>query len=115
VFPLFHVIADVNEFSGGTMRFLSSGKRSGITGCLLEKSGRKRWLIANMSMEKKEIVVSGLFGKVHEKCLDETTFQEACNRPESFRKKKGREVHPVSGRLTLKLLQYGIIRLDERF
>jgi hypothetical protein len=115
VFPLFHVLADVNEFSGGTMRLLSCGKRSGITGCLLEKEGRKRWLIANMSMEKKEIVLSGLPGKVLEKHLDETTFPKACNRPEKFRRKEGRQVRPASGMLKIKLLPYGIIRLDERF
>jgi hypothetical protein len=113
VYPLFHVIADVNESSGGTMRILSGGKRSGITGCLLEKAGRKRWLIANLTMKKKEIVVSGFSNTLVEKLLDETTFAEACVRPEAFRNKKGRLIRRASGCLKLKLLPYGIARLDD--
>jgi hypothetical protein len=112
VFPLFHVIADVNEFSGGTMRLLSSGRRPDILGCLLEKGGRKRWLIANRLMEIKEIVISGFSDTLVEKLLDETTFVEACVRPEAFRNKKGRLIRPASGCLKLKLLPYGIVRLD---
>jgi D-apionolactonase len=112
VFPLFHVLADVNEFAGGTMRFLSCARRSGVVGCLLEKSGRRRWLIANTSLEAKTITVSGLSRDVYVKHLDETTFAEACDRPTAFRRRKGSRMRPAAGRLKLRVLPYGILRLD---
>jgi hypothetical protein len=112
VFPLFHVIADVNEFSGGTMRLLSFGNRSGITGCLLEKDTNKRLLIANITPRKKAIMVSGLSSNLFVKHLDETSFTKACDRPELFRRYKGVKVVSTFGRLKIKLLPYGIVRLD---
>jgi hypothetical protein len=113
VFPMFHVLADVNEFSRGTMRILSRGNRSEITGCVLEKAGRKRTMVANLSPQKKTIMVSSLPRKLLVKFLDETTFTEACNRPVPFRNKKGKAVRTTSGSLEIELLPYGIARLDE--
>jgi hypothetical protein len=112
VFPLFHVLADVNEFYGGAMRVFPAGPENAVTGCMLEKQGRKRFLFANTAMEAREIVVAGIPGTVFSKALDETTFAEACLRPEEFRRKKGERVRPVSGRVRLKMLPYGIIKLD---
>ena len=113
VFPMFHVLADVNEFSGGTMRLLSCGDRSGIIGCVLERAGRKRALAANMSTQEKTVVVSGLRKNMFAKYLDEKTFSEACNRPETFRNRIGKTVRISSGFLEIKLRPYGIVRLDE--
>jgi len=114
VFPVFHVLADVNEFAGGTMRFLSLPNRSGITGCLLEKSGRRRWLIANMSLEAKTVMVSSPPKNLFVKHLDETTFEEGCNRPERFRLQKGTSMRAALSLLEIKLRPYAIARLDEK-
>ena len=114
VFPVFHVLADVNEFAGGTMRLLSCAARSDVTGCLLEKSGKKRWLIANMSLGPATITVSGLSRNIYAKSLDETTFGQACNQPALFRKKKGKAARVSLGSLKIELRPYAIARLDHK-
>jgi D-apionolactonase len=113
VFPLFHVIADVNEFSGGTMRLLAGEKSSGILGCMVEKAGRKRVFVANLSLQEKTVIISGLPKNMIEKHLDETTFSEACILPETFRNKKGKAVRISSGSLRIELRPYGIARLEQ--
>ncbi len=118
VFPLFHVLADVNEFSGGTMRILSCNAhhaRECVFGCMLEKDGKKRFLLANRTMDKKEIILAGVAGTYLKKMLDETTFHQACRQPGKFRKQRGAMVRPKAGCLTIKLKPYGIIRMDNLY
>jgi hypothetical protein len=112
VFPMYHVFADIGEFAGGTMRVFQSESRRAVEACVLEKNGRKRCLIANMTTEKREVFVHDLPKNVFYKLMDDTTFYIACLHPDKFRKNTGRTTETKQGRLRVSLGPYAIARID---
>jgi hypothetical protein len=112
VFPLYHVFADIGEFAGGTMRVFQSKNRRIIEACVLEKNGRKRYLIANMTQEKREVFIHDLPGNVFFKLLDDKTSYMACLHPDKFRKNPGRKTETKHGIIHVSLGPYAIARIN---
>ena len=112
VFPLYHVFADIGEFAGGTMRVFQSKSRRTIESCVLEKNCRKRYLIANMSQEKRGVYIHDLPEYVFFKWLDDKSYSKACLHPDKFRKNPGRKTETRHGILHVSLGPYAIARID---
>jgi hypothetical protein len=112
VFPLYHVLADVGEFSGGQFVPTRSSDPLQVNGLALAKDEKRCILLANMSGEAKQVTVSGLAGQVRVHHLDETNALEAIQEPERFRCKLGGGLQADGGVLGLELLPYSMVRID---
>ncbi|MGO9111097.1 MAG: hypothetical protein ACLP9L_17885 [Thermoguttaceae bacterium] len=93
VFPMYHVLADLAEAAGSTVRFLETDPSRGIQGLLLEARDRRRLLIANPTEEAK---VVWLPAELHEgraswrlRLLDQANLADACSQPDEFRRTAG--------------------------
>src|SRR5207244_3975743 len=86
VFPLYHVLADAGEFSGGHVIRSSTSDPLALQCLALRRGERLRLLIANLSPEPREVTVHGLTGPARMRLLDETNAEEAMRDPEIFRK-----------------------------
>jgi hypothetical protein len=112
VFPMYHVFADVGEFSGGRIRFQRDVAARGLVACSLEREGKKRYLVANLTAASKNVFLRGLPPVVHRVRLNETTFGQACCRPLEFRKDKRAVEKTIHGTMRVRMLPYEIVRLD---
>jgi hypothetical protein len=112
VFPLYHVLADVGEFTGGEVIPSTSGDALKVDGLALRKDDRNRVLLANLSPETQQVGVQGLDPVVRVHRLDETNAEVAISTPEAFRAEEGQLMQTTGGTLSLSLLPYAIIRLD---
>jgi hypothetical protein len=114
VFPLYHVLADVNEFAGGTVQPLSSSDPLQTCALALESGKRRRVLVANLTPEPKVISLDAawLGPRARGASLDEHTAQNAMRQPESFRSHTAAMIEASEGRFRLALLPYSVMRLD---
>jgi hypothetical protein len=114
VFPLYHVLADACEFSGGQAIGCRSSDVLRMEGLILQKGKRRRLLLANLSPELQAVRIpnAGLGRAVRVTVLDEHTAGEATRKPEQFRKTAGRMVETGSGTLQIALLPYAVAKID---
>ena len=112
VFPLYHVLADFGEFAGGAVIPAKSSDPLRIDGVVLHKDHKNRLLLANLSPKSQTVKVSALAESVRVRMLDELNAEEAMTSPEMFRSQPGEVERTASGVLEVKLLPFGIARLD---
>jgi hypothetical protein len=112
VFPMYHVFADVGEFAGSTMRVFHPERGNSVEACVLEKNGRKRILVANLTREKRVIAIHNLPEYVRVKLLNDRTIHQACFQSEIYRKNRGRKTETIHSTLRVTLGGYGIARID---
>lgn len=106
VFPLYHVLADAGEFSGGDVLASVSSQPLAVDGLVLRKAGRISVLLANFTPETREVSLN-LAGPLKVRRLDETTAERAMREPEKWRREPGEKSGPL-----LKLSPYSILRID---
>ena len=113
VYPLYHVLADVGEFSGGHLLPTTSSTPLNVEAMALQKGDRFRVLLANLGPKLQYVRVrnSKLGGYVRVKRLDEFSGEEAMRYPESFRDNPGL-LQQISNPIEIALLPYAIVRLD---
>jgi len=112
VFPMYHVFADVGEFSGGLVVPAISSDPLVSDGLALIKNGRTRVLLSNMTAEPQEVTVENLDENVRLRYLDETNAEEAMLAPETFRGREGELMRTRHGALQISLLPYSMARID---
>jgi hypothetical protein len=112
VFPLYHVLANFGEFAGGAVIPAKSSDPLRIDGVVLHKDHKNRLLLANLSPKSQAVKVTALAGTVRVRMLDERNAEEAMTSPEIFRKQQGEEQKATDGGLEIKLLPFGIARVD---
>lgn len=113
VFPLYHVLADVAEMAGCQALRGTPRQPRKIAGITIQSGSRRRTLVANLDPGVRTVTVSGLPARqALVRLLDETTVEQACRRPEEFRGSRGSTVPLRGGNLELKLLPYGVARID---
>jgi D-apionolactonase len=112
VFPLYHVLADFGEFAGGAVIPSKSSDPLRIDGVVLHKDHKNRLLLANLSPQSQAVKVNALGATVRVRMLDERNAEEAMTSPEMFRRQQGEEEKTTNGGLEVKLLPFGIARLD---
>ena len=79
----------------------------------MHKDGKTRVIIANLSAEPQQITVQNLSEQVWILSLDETNAEKAMLSPEVYRcAQDEKQQTSNNGLLTLNLLPYAIIRLD---
>jgi hypothetical protein len=115
VFPLYHALADVGEFSGGQALPSSSSAPLEAEGLVLRKNGRLRVLLANYSgkLVYCRMSVAGLGRSVLVKRLDEFSAARAMRDPDAFRREAGLRTEVAGGRLEIALLPYSLVRADQ--
>jgi hypothetical protein len=114
VFPVYHVLADLGEFSGGQAVVTRSADPLRVDGLLLRKGGRGRLLLANLSPELQQVRVRANLGRsVRVRMLDEHSAEAAMRSPEAFRSAAG-ELRELSsgGVFVISLLPYAVARVD---
>ncbi|MFB3920904.1 MAG: hypothetical protein ACE145_04235 [Terriglobia bacterium] len=114
VFPVYHVLADICEFSAGEVVLSSSNAPLAVEGLTLRKDGRTRILLANFTGQEQHIQIHGAdTGKVGSvKFLDETNAQFAMTSPESFRKQRGEALKKRDRKVEISLGPYAVARID---
>jgi len=112
VFPLYHVLADFGEFAGGAVIPAKSSDPLRIDGVVLHKDHKNRLLLANLTPKPQTVKVTALGGTVRVRMLDERNAEEAMTSPEMFRTEQGEAEKTTNGSLEVKLLSFGIGRLD---
>jgi hypothetical protein len=112
VFPLYHVLADFGEFAGGAVIPAKSSDPLRIDGVVLHKDHKNRLLLANFSPKTQTVKVTAFAATVRVRMLDERNAEDAMTSPEMFRSQQGDVEKTTNGGLEVKLLPFGIARLD---
>jgi hypothetical protein len=113
VFPLYHVLADAGEVAGGAVLPVASSDPLRAAGLAIRREGRTRVLLANLSAEPQRVTLRGVAGRASARRLDETNAERAMVSPEEYRAAPGEPLDARDGELTLDLLPYAVVRLDE--
>ncbi len=113
VFPVYHVLADIAEFSGKQMCPTRSTHPLLVEGLtLLDSQGRRRILIANLTSAVLQTKIKTGDCKARVSYLDETNAEEAMRKPETFRRRAERPAESISREIELKLLPFALARID---
>lgn len=114
VFPLYHVLADVGEFAGGSVIPSTSSTALKVEGLVLSRDRHTRILLANLSPEPQSVRVTGanLARSVRVRFLDEANAEQAMLSPEQFRAEMGEGAQTSQDELELRLRPFGIARID---
>jgi len=114
VFPLYHVLADVGEYAGGQMLPLVSSDTLKVDGLALQRDGKTRVLLANLSPQLQQVSVQDLGQRARVRHLDETSAERAMRSPREFRATESWIVQDCEreGALGLKLLPYAVVCID---
>ena len=112
VYPLYHVLADVGEFAGGTLTPATASQPLAVDGLTVHKDGRSRTLIANLSADPQTVTVHGLPPRVQVSVLDGTNVIAAMAEPERHRSTPGPILATADGTLRWTLHPYAVMRLD---
>jgi hypothetical protein len=112
VFPVYHVLADIGEFSGGEVVSTASSDALLADGICVRKGNRTMLLLANLGPERQTVILRGLVGPVRMRTLDETTAREAMDAPEEYRSREGASANAAPQGLRLDLLPFAVVRVD---
>ncbi len=112
VFPLYHVLADAGEFSGGSCIPVQTSHPLQVNGLLLCKEGRERLLLANYSGQPQRVHIANLMPSLSARWLDETNLIQAMQAPEEYRQAAEKPLETKDGALELDLLPYAVVKID---
>jgi hypothetical protein len=112
VFPLYHVLADVGEFSGGSVIPVVSTSPRVVEGLAVTTGPSQRVLLSNLTADSQRVQLHNLPDQLWIKFLDETNVERAMLAPEAFRAEPGRALDCGDGQLELDLLPYAVVRID---
>lgn len=85
VFPLYHVLADVGEFAGGSVVLTESSDPLAIASLLLQKDKRSRLIVANLTGHPQNVLLETLARNAHVRTMDLSNVHSATTKPEDFR------------------------------
>jgi hypothetical protein len=112
VFPLYHVLADVGEFTGGTIIPTTSSNPLLVDGLTVRKDEKMRVLLANFTSQRQQVTIHNLNANIRVRCLDEMNAETAMLSPEKFRAYTGESMATSGGSVKLDILPYGVVRID---
>ena len=112
VFPLYQVFADIGEFAGGMIRVFQSERRRIIEACVLEINNGKRYLMANLTNEKRDVFIDDMAENVLVKYLDNGSVSAVFQHSAQFRKNPGKKIKTKHGKLRISFGPYTIARID---
>ncbi len=112
LFPVFHLLADVGEWRDAALLPVATADRLAVDGLALERDGRRRILLANLTNDPQRVTVRHGGSSGWLRTLDETNALAAMQQPELFRKHRGRRIPGTGGVSEVTLLPYAVARLD---
>ncbi len=112
VFPLYHVLADINAFRGGEVVNCRATAPLRCDGLVLQKDGQLRILLANYTGEMIQVRVEAPAGVYGLRILDETSADSAIRDPQAFRAAPPIPVNTHEDTLTVILHPYAVAVLD---
>ncbi len=112
VYPVYHVLADVGEFAGGEVIPSRSSDALKVDGLALQKDGKTRVLLVNLSPHSQQVSVQNLSDRVRVRRLNESNAVAAMESPERFRAAEGNTLQTTDGALEISLLPYAFARID---
>jgi D-apionolactonase len=114
VFPIYHVLADVGEFSGGGVISSRSSDPLRVDGMTMRKEGRSRTMLANLSSKSQAVRFDhpGPVERLRIKRLDASNAERAMRSPEAYRAEPGAPVQGSGGQLEFVLSPYSLARID---
>ena len=111
VFPVYHIIADFGEFAGGNVIPTASSEKLCVESFAMQKNGKIRVLISNLTPESQRVVLHNVEGRVRVRQLDESNVIDAMCLAEEFRNNAG-EGKVVTHPLELFLRPFATVRID---
>jgi hypothetical protein len=113
VFPLYHIFADIAEFSAqGIYASHCTHPLQAEALTLFDAKKRLRILVANLTGEAQEIKIKSGANPARVRYLDENNAETAMRDPEVFRRETGIVVQPTAAKIELKMLPYAVARVD---
>jgi len=114
VFPLYHVLSEVNDFNGGTVQPVESNEPLRSCALVLQKGRLRRVLVANLTAEVQPIVVDGrwLGNQARLVWLDEHSYDGAVRNSGLYGMNRGSLMEASGGKYRLALLPYAVVRMD---
>jgi len=114
VFPVYHLLRDVADFTGGQVREVRSADALSVVGLLLVKEGRTRLLLANLTNRPQSLKIRGLpAGDAVVFHLNGQNVAVAKRDPESFRRRAADRLFVEGEELLFQLPAFGIASIDQ--
>ncbi len=112
VFPLYHVLADVNQFRGGHVVPCRSFAPLTAEALVLSSGKQRRILVANMTASETTVQFKTPDGRWSVRELEATSELQATTNPKTFRATSSRTIEARNGALQLVLTSHAIATLD---
>jgi D-apionolactonase len=112
VFPIFHVLADVQSFQGASVVSTRSTEPPRVHALCLVKNGAFRLVCANFTGATESVTVHGVKGRVRLRPLNETNASLAMFSPEEYRAQMDDAVASANDEVKFDLPPYGLMRVD---
>lgn len=112
VYPVYHFLADVRDFDRGHVVPSRSSRPLEFEGVILEKQGRRRICLANLSGNELTITCEKVSGPVRVRVIDESSVRRAMTQPEQFRRAPRTNVSAEEGSVTLRLKPFAYATID---
>ena len=113
VYPVYHVLRLVGEFSGGQVRQVSSTATMEVVGMALEHRRRRRLLIANLSSRRQTVRVVGTRSAPAKLFrLNRGNVAAASIDPEAFVQRPGESLQ-VEADMSVKMAPHELIAIDQ--
>jgi D-apionolactonase len=110
VFPLYHPLADVADWSDADVLRVESENPLLAVGLAVQARDGLKLLVANVTSEAQDVVVAPLDGELRLRRLSEASAAPAAADPVSFR--AGADSMAAGGELALHLEPYEVVRID---
>jgi hypothetical protein len=107
VFPLYHVLADAAEYTGGEVVASYSNKPLIVESLVLQQGNKSTFLLANFTPEVQKVIIKNVAGKV--RLLDKSNLQQALQEPEKWRLETRDDFKEQ-----IVLPPYGLARIDKK-
>ena len=111
-FPLYHVFADLAEFSGGAVVAVRSSNPLRVEALAVTHEGKTRLLIANLTGRRQVATLPIGKSSAQIRVLDERNVLEAMNSPETFRDGRDHLIEANDEQLTVNLSPFAVARID---
>jgi hypothetical protein len=111
-YPVYHVLADLAEFTGGRSLELNSSQPLRLDGFAFAEGSRKRILAVNLEEKPVKARIDGLPGSVQVKRLDDRTAMAAVSDAEAYRGQAGTPGATQAGSLELVFAPFELVRID---
>ena len=108
VYPVYHVLADLGEFTGAEVMPCFSSDSLRLSALALRQAGALRLILANHSAQTQTLILSGLSGSWMMRSLDINTIEQAMADPEAYRAQPGQPL--PAGQISLQ--PFAVLTLD---